>query len=85
MRVLGSHIYEPGQTQEAASAIRNAIGTGPTATRGRELSSRLLTPYLVLLALIPLAFLLGRDEWGSWRRRRRQPSAAATNADSVSA
>jgi hypothetical protein len=60
--VLSSHIYEPGQTAEAAAAIRSAIGSGPMATRGRELSSRLLTPYLVLLALLPLAFLLGRDE-----------------------
>jgi hypothetical protein len=83
--VLASHVYKPGETAQAAAAIRTAIGNGPMATRGRELSSRLLTPYIVLLAFVPLAFLLGRDQWGSRRRRRRQPSAAATNADSASA
>jgi hypothetical protein len=83
VRVISSRIFEPGQTHEAAAAVRAAIGTGPTATRGRELSSRLLTPYVVLLALLPLAFLLGRDEWSSRRRRRRQ-TARAMNAQSVS-
>jgi hypothetical protein len=87
-QVLSSRVYKPGETAEAAAAIRTAIGSGPMATRGRELSSRLLTPYFVLLALLPLGFLLGRDDWSSWRRRRSRSgqaaTAPATNADSVS-
>jgi hypothetical protein len=86
--VLSAHIYKAGETAQAAAAIRTAIGTGPMTTRGRELSSRLLTPYLVLLSLLPLGFLLGRDVWSSWRRRRSLPgqvaTAAVTNADNVS-
>jgi hypothetical protein len=81
--VTSSRIFQPGQTSEAAAAVRIAIGDGPMATRGRELSSRLLTPYLVLLAFVPLAFLLGREQLERLRRRI-QPPARATNADSVS-
>jgi hypothetical protein len=84
-RVLSAHVYKPAETSQAAAAIRAVIGDGPMTTRGRELSSRLLTPYLVLLALLPLGFLLGRDEWGSWRRRHgRTATAAATGRDSTS-
>jgi hypothetical protein len=81
--VTSSQIFQPGQTSEAAAAVRTAIGDGPLATRGRELSSRLLTPYLVLLALVPLAYLLGREQLGRLRRRL-QPTAPATKAESVS-
>jgi hypothetical protein len=84
VRVTSSRILKPGQASQAATAVRAAIGEGPKATRGRELSSRLLTPYLVLLAALPLAFLLGRDEWASRRRRRGQATAAVTNPESVS-
>jgi hypothetical protein len=78
--VLQARVYRPGETSAAAAAIRSAIGNGPMTTRGRELSSRLLTPYLVLLALLPLGFLLGRDEWGSWRRRRLAKAVSAESA-----
>lgn len=61
-RLLGAHVFDPGQTAQAATGIRRAIGNGPIATRGRELDSVLLTPYVLLFALIPLAFLLARVE-----------------------
>ena len=82
-RVTSSPVFQPGEAVEAASAVREAIGEGPMTTRGRELSSRLLTPYLVLLAFLPLAFLLGREQLANWRRRA-QLTTRATNADSVS-
>ena len=69
-RVLSSRIFKPGQTEEAAAAIRRVIGTGPTATRGRELDSMLVTPYLLLVALVPLLFLLARGNVGRLVRRR---------------
>lgn len=72
-RVLSTRVYQPGQTGEVAAAVRDAIGDGPMTTRGRELSTRLLTPWIVLLAFVPLAYLLGRDEWASRRRRARRP------------
>jgi hypothetical protein len=61
-RSLSTRVYAPGETAQAASAIRAAIGKGPVTTRGRDLSSILLTPYVLLFALVPLLFLLARTE-----------------------
>jgi hypothetical protein len=36
------------------------MGTGPTATRGRELQSMQLTPFFVALAFLPLLYILYR-------------------------
>ncbi len=77
-RVLSTLVFAPGQTAAAAAAIRATIGKGPTTTRGRELDSVLLTPYVLLAALVPLLFLLartegvrvGRPEGRPWRSRR---------------
>jgi hypothetical protein len=75
-RGLSIRVFEPGRTEAAAAAIRAAIGKGPTTTRGRELGSVLLTPYVVLAAFLPLLFLLLRlhgvrlERWGAWRARR---------------
>jgi hypothetical protein len=44
----------------AARAVSAALGSGPTATRGKERSTTTLAPWFALLALIPLAFLLVR-------------------------
>ena len=82
--VTSSHVYEPGQTGDVAAAIDAAIGDGPTTTRGRELGTRLLTPYLVLISFLPLAFLLGRDKWMT-RRRRRQTRLAGPTTTPASA
>jgi hypothetical protein len=77
-RSLSTHVYAPGETAQAAAAIRTVIGKGPITTRGRDLSSVLLTPYVLLFALVPLLFLLARTEgvrvaprsgW-PWRSRR---------------
>ena len=84
--VTSSQVFEPGQTRDVAAAIDAAIGDGPTTTRGRELGTRLLTPYLVLVSLLPLAFLLGRDEWTTRRRRRKtRVDEATTSPASASA
>jgi hypothetical protein len=67
---ISSRVFQPGQTSQAASAVRAVIGKGPTTTRGRELNSFLLTPYVLLFALLPLGFLLAR------RNFPRRPSFA---------
>jgi len=77
-RELQTQVFDPGQTAQAATAIRAAAGKGPVTTRGRDLSSVLLTPYVLLLALVPLVFLIVRTEGlrrgpgtvGGWRSRR---------------
>jgi len=68
-RTLSTRVFEPGQTAQAAAAIRAAIGKGQTTTRGRDLSSVLLTPYVLLAALVPLLFLLVRAEALTFRAR----------------
>jgi Ca-activated chloride channel homolog len=44
----------------AGSAVRAALGSGPTAARGRERSITALAPWLAGLAAVPLLFLLVR-------------------------
>lgn len=72
-RSLQAHIFGPGQAAQAAAAVRELVGNGPMATRQRELDSRLLTPYLLLAALVPLAFLLVRRDARRWAARLRGP------------
>jgi VWA domain-containing protein len=84
-KVMSSRVYEPRQTGDVAAAIGAAIGDGPMTTRGRELGTRLLTPYLVLVSFLPLAFLLGHDEWTTRRRRRGTRVSGATTTRATAA
>jgi VWA domain-containing protein len=84
-KVMSSRVYEPRQTGDVAAAIGAAIGDGPMTTRGRELGTRLLTPYLVLVSFLPLAFLLGHDEWTTRRRRRATRVSGATTTRATAA
>jgi hypothetical protein len=61
-RTMSTRVFAPGETAQAVDAIRAAIGKGPITTRGRDLDSVLLTPYVLLAALVPLLFLLARDQ-----------------------
>lgn len=72
-RTMSTRIFPAGETGQAAAAIRAAIGKGPITTRGRDLDSVLLTPYVLLFALGPLLFVLARTEgvWPSGRAGRR--------------
>jgi von Willebrand factor type A domain len=54
-RVLGE-----GQVSEAAAAVRAALGRGLTTPRRIEGDRRALMPYVALLAVIPLGFVLYR-------------------------
>lgn len=69
-KATSSRIFEPGQSGQAAAAVRAVVGKGPLKPRGRELSSFLLTPYVLLFAIVPLGFLLMR------RNFPRRPSLA---------
>ena len=53
-------VLEEGQISEAAAAVRSALGTGPTRPRRIEGNRRALMPYVALLAVIPLGFVLYR-------------------------
>ena len=54
-RVVGE-----GEVQEVAAAVRAALGTGPTTPRRIEGNRQALMPYVALLAILPLGFLLYR-------------------------
>jgi hypothetical protein len=44
---------------DAAGIVSRALGNGPTRVVGVEPRTRTLSPYIALLALVPLVFLLG--------------------------
>lgn len=48
----------------AIRAAKADLGTGPTIVQGRDLQTRTLAPYVVLLALLPLLVLIGPRRLG---------------------
>jgi hypothetical protein len=59
-RSVRGRVFSEAQADEAIKAIRTAVGTGPKGTRGRDLQSFALAPYVLALAFLPLAFVLYR-------------------------
>jgi hypothetical protein len=53
-------VLEEGHVSEVATAVRTALGTGPTTPRRIEGNRQALMPYVALLAIIPLGFVLYR-------------------------
>ena len=53
-------IVEDSDVGDVAAAIRERLGTGPTVDRRIEGSRRALMPFVALLAVIPLGFVLLR-------------------------
>ena len=76
-KALSAQVFAPGQAREAAAAMRQLVGDGPVTPRQRELDSRLLTPYVLLAALVPLAFLLVRRDARKWLAGWRVPDRPA--------
>lgn len=55
---VDGRVLEEGQVVE--TAVRTALGTGPTTPRRIEGNRQALMPYVALLAIIPLGFVLYR-------------------------
>lgn len=53
-------VLEEGQVADASEAIRAALGTGPTRPRRIEGNRQALMPWVALLAVFPLGFVLYR-------------------------
>ncbi len=53
-------VVREGETSEAADAVREALGEGPTQERRIEGNRQALMPWVALLALVPLGFVLYR-------------------------
>ncbi len=60
----GGAVFGERQAAAAAKAVRDALGSGPTARLGLEPHTRPLGRFLALLALLPLGLVL-------WRRNLR--------------
>jgi hypothetical protein len=57
---LQTRVYGVHDGARIADTIRKDLGKGPMTTRGRELRSTTLTPWLVGLAFLPLVYILYR-------------------------
>ena len=53
-------VLEEGDVAGAAAAVRSALGEGPTTPRRIEGNRQALMPYVALLAILPLGFVLYR-------------------------
>ena len=53
-------VLEEGRVTEVAAAVRSALGAGPTTPRRIEGNRQALMPYVALLTIIPLGFVLYR-------------------------
>ncbi len=53
-------VLEEGQIGEVAAGVREALATGPTVDRRIEGNRQALMPYVALLAIFPLGFVLYR-------------------------
>ena len=56
----GGAVFGEHQAADAASAVRSALGSGPTVRVGLEPHTRPLGRFVALLALLPLGFVLWR-------------------------
>ncbi len=56
----GGAVFGERQTAAAAKAVRDALGSGPTARLGLEPRTRALGRFFALVALLPLGFVLLR-------------------------
>jgi hypothetical protein len=58
--LVRGRVLDEGRVAEAAAAVREALGTGPTIDRRIEGSRRALMPLVALLSILPLGFVLYR-------------------------
>jgi hypothetical protein len=57
---VDGRVVEEGEVDEVARALREALGTGPTRPRRIEGNRQALMPWVALLAVAPLGFVLYR-------------------------
>ena len=62
-RAIRAPIFREGEVREVAREIQRRLGRGELVSQGSEVSERSLAPYALLLAGVPLGYLL-------WRRNR---------------
>ena len=87
--LVGGTVVPEGDSRALLDAVREAVGTGESVTRSESSGRLALMPWITLLALVPLAFLLVRRNfwWGLQLRRQlpgRRPARATVEGAKVS-
>jgi hypothetical protein len=59
-QAVDGEVFDEGSAEDVPGRIRELIGDGPTANREHEGRRRALMPWVTLLTLIPLAYVLRR-------------------------
>lgn len=59
-RAVGGEVLDEGAAGSVPGRVRELIGDGPTANREHEGNRRALMPWITLLTVIPLAYVLRR-------------------------
>ena len=88
--LVSGRVVRESDTPGLSAAVRRAVGTGETITRSESSGRLALMPWVTLLALVPLAFLLVRRNFWAGSRlrirlRARGPAEAAPEAAKVPA
>jgi hypothetical protein len=60
VEAVDGEVFGEAQASELPGRIRDLVGEGPTATREHEGERRALMPWITLLAVFPLAYVLRR-------------------------
>ena len=63
--------FGEGELGAALSAVRAALGRGPTQREGLTETTQTLAPYVALAALVPLLLLVGAGRLETFRQKRK--------------
>jgi hypothetical protein len=79
--LVGGQVLPEGDAGDVADVVRKLFGDGETVARKTETGRLALMPYLTLLTLVPLGFvLLRRNVWAARRAPRRTVSVSVPAA-----
>jgi hypothetical protein len=80
--LVGGEAFTEHEASAAVERVRELVGEGETVRRERETGRLALMPFVTILALVPLGFVLARrNVW--LRARQRRPSAPADERTSA--
>jgi hypothetical protein len=80
---VGGRVFSEDQARDVASAVRGGIGEGEVVKRKQEATRLALMPYVTLVVLLPLGFVLLQRNvwWAGMPRLRRRAVHAPEGAD----
>lgn len=81
--LTGGEVFAEDDPGAIVDAVREAVGTGETVARAESSGRLALMPWVTLLALVPLAYLLFRRNFW-WEPRLRERVAGRRRAEGAS-